>query len=76
MTDREPVKPIGTDPQRPPAICAPVVCGIDAHMKDGLTTKRAAYIEGNRDHPLNKACCAPRLCEASCNTMRRPYGRR
>ena len=25
-------------------------CGIDVHMKDGLV----AYIEGNRDHPINK----------------------
>ena len=25
-------------------------CGINVHMKDG----RVAYIEGNRDHPVNK----------------------
>ena len=25
-------------------------CGVDVHLKDG----RVAYIEGNRDHPVNK----------------------
>ena len=25
-------------------------CGIDVHLKDG----KVAYIEGNRDHPVNK----------------------
>ncbi|MEO0937693.1 MAG: molybdopterin oxidoreductase family protein [Pseudomonadota bacterium] len=30
-------------------------CGINVHMKDGPDgTKQVAYIEGNRDHPVNK----------------------
>ncbi|MBT8408158.1 MAG: molybdopterin-dependent oxidoreductase, partial [Alphaproteobacteria bacterium] len=30
-------------------------CGINVHMKDGPDGKRqAAYIEGNRDHPVNR----------------------
>ena len=27
-------------------------CGINVHMKGG----KVAYIEGNRDHPVNKGC--------------------
>ena len=30
-------------------------CGINVHMKDGPDGKRqVAYIEGNRDHPVNQ----------------------
>ena len=30
-------------------------CGINVHMKSGPDGKeRVAYIEGNRDHPVNK----------------------
>ena len=29
-------------------------CGIDVHLKDGPSGKEVAYIEGNRDHPVNK----------------------
>jgi D-lactate dehydrogenase (cytochrome) len=36
-------------------------CGIDVHVKDG----RVTYIEGNRDHPVNRASSAPRARPAS-----------
>ena len=36
--------------RKPPATCAPADAGIDVHIRDG----KVRYIEGNRDHPVNK----------------------
>jgi sulfite dehydrogenase (quinone) subunit SoeA len=36
-------------------------CGIDVHIRDG----RVSHIEGNRDHPVNRACSAPRARRGS-----------
>lgn len=48
-------KPIGTEIRKTTCYMCACRCGIDVHMKDGPDGKKvAAYIEGNRDHPLNK----------------------
>ena len=48
-------------------------CGINVHLKDG----KVAYIEGNRDHPVNKGVSAPKAPPGSCRSTRRPVcGRR
>ena len=44
-------------------------CGIKVYLKDG-TVK---YIDGNRDHPVNKGVHLRQgLRPASCSTIRRP----
>ena len=42
-------------------------CGIKVHLKSG----KVRYIEGNRDHPVNRACYAPRARPGSCSIIRR-----
>ena len=39
-------------------------CGINVHMKDG----KVAYIEGNRDHPVNKGVLCAKGRPGSCST--------
>ena len=43
-------------------------CGINVHMRDG----EVSYIEGNRDHPVNKGFSVPRAVLASCSTSLPP----
>jgi anaerobic selenocysteine-containing dehydrogenase len=48
-------RPIGNEVRKTTCYMCACRCGIDVHMKDGPDGKKvAAYIEGNRDHPLNK----------------------
>ena len=46
-------------------------CGINVHMKDG----KVAYIEGNRDHPVNKGVLCAKGRRASCRSTRRHASR-
>ena len=39
-------------------------CGINVHMKEG----KVAYIEGNRDHPVNKGVLCAKGLLASCRS--------
>jgi len=41
-------------------------CGINVHMKDG----KVAYIEGNRDHPVNRGVLCARAAPGSCRSTR------
>jgi anaerobic selenocysteine-containing dehydrogenase len=41
-------------------------CGINVHMKDG----KVAYIEGNRDHPVNKGVLCAKGSAGSCRSTR------
>ena len=42
-------------------------CGINVHIRDD----KIRYIEGNRDHPINKGFCALKVPLALCSTIRR-----
>jgi anaerobic selenocysteine-containing dehydrogenase len=41
-------------------------CGIDVHIRDG----KVRYIEGNRDHPVNKGVLCAKGSAGSCSTTR------
>jgi len=43
-------------------------CGIKVYLKNG----KVRYIEGNRDHPVNKGVLCGKGSPASCSTTRRP----
>jgi anaerobic selenocysteine-containing dehydrogenase len=45
---------------------------IDVHLMDGA---RVSYIEGNRDHPVNKGVLCAKGSRASCRSTRRPPAR-
>ncbi len=54
MTHRQPPldtsPPVSDEVRKTTCYMCACRCGIDAHMKDG----KVAYIDGNRDHPINK----------------------
>ncbi|MEI4262582.1 molybdopterin oxidoreductase family protein [Roseovarius sp. D0-M9] len=59
MTHRQPdlelSPPVSDEVRRTTCYMCACRCGIDVHMKTGSDgKKRVAYIDGNRDHPVNK----------------------
>ncbi|CUH40886.1 Tetrathionate reductase subunit A precursor [Jannaschia seosinensis] len=50
MTRQDPIPPSFDEVRKTTCYQCACRCGIDVHMKNG----RAAYIEGNRDHPVNR----------------------
>ncbi|MEX1233974.1 MAG: molybdopterin oxidoreductase family protein [Roseovarius sp.] len=59
MTHRQPdldlSPPVSEEVRRTTCYMCACRCGIDVHMKTGSDgQKRVAYIDGNRDHPVNK----------------------
>ena len=59
--------PIGDEVKTTTCYMCACRCGIKVYLRDGTVR----YIEGNRDHPVNKGCCAAKAPPVSCSTIRR-----